>query len=64
MEQDTTKNTTKKPKRNPTEYTTISVLKTLLDDLRECKHGKDTYDNVIRRLIAFYRSTTGKTIVE
>jgi hypothetical protein len=34
------------------------------NELTECKHGKDTYDKVIGRLIAFYRKVTGSTIVE
>jgi len=44
--------------------TSIIITKARRDELSDCKHGKDTYDSVIGRLIVYYRKATGTTIVE
>ena len=44
--------------------TSIIIRMTTRDTLSDCKHGKDTYDSVINRLIAYYRKATGNTIVD
>ena len=44
--------------------TTIQLRKSTVGGLIECKHGNDTYDDVINKLMKFHHITTGANIVE
>ena len=53
-EQETTKTKNKDdPRRN--EKTTIQILKGTAEDLTDCKHGRDTYDDVIIRHMTHWK---------
>jgi predicted CopG family antitoxin len=49
----------------PTDPTTsiIITMKTR-DELKACKHGGNTYDDVLRKLMKFHHEKTGAIIVE
>lgn len=44
--------------------TSIIIRKSTRKDLSDCKHGKDTYDEVLKRLMKFHHEKTGQVIVE
>ena len=44
--------------------TTIQLRKATVGGLTECKHGNDTYDDVINKLMTYHHTQTGTTIVE
>ena len=46
------------------EKTTIQLRKATVGGLTECKHGNDTYDDVINKLMTYHHDKTGSTIVE
>ena len=48
----------------PLPMTSIIISMKRRDELKEGKHGNDTYDDVIGRLHQFYRDATGRSIVD
>jgi hypothetical protein len=51
---------------DPNENHSTSIIITMLtrDALKACKHGGNTYDDVIKKLIVFHHEKSGSTIVE
>ena len=49
---------------DPDGNTSIIIKMKTRDELSDCKHGKDTYDSVIQRLMRFHHKITGTKIVE
>ena len=51
---------------NPTQESTTSIIITMKtrDALKACKHGGNTYDDVLQKLMQFHHEKTGATIVE
>ena len=51
---------------NPTQVPTTSIIITMKtrDALKACKHGGNTYDDVLQKLMSFHHDKTGSIIVE
>jgi predicted CopG family antitoxin len=50
---------------NPvSQMTSIIITTNTRDDLKACKHGGNTYDDVLKKLMKFHHEKTGAVIVE
>jgi hypothetical protein len=48
----------------PDSMTSIIITMRTRDDLKACKHGGNTYDDVLKKLMKFHHDTTGAIVVE
>lgn len=53
-------NNTQEPEVSPDDKTTIQIRKITATNLTDCKHGNDTYDDVINRHMDHYKKNTGQ----